>query len=428
MPGTQHTQGKKTQQQYIDSVFTQVNTNTKDITALRTITNSYPFTTNAATDSFGINTTTPTASLHVSSSATERTVGTITVVVGSDALQIDTVTLRADAVGNLNNKYWYLVSAQNATNYVIWYNVNAAGFNPYPATANALGVATSVEVAVTTGSSAITVAQATQAAINALPDFTVPVTTTSTISITRAANGWASVPVDGNVAGLWATAQTQVGRAGSDVFGTSTTFTTDFQNYDAIAFASQTFTVNKVISANRLVIDSTPTASVTNVSYTKDINLFHLDTSDSRRLLTVTKRGYLGVGTSTPYYNVHSATTSAPQVLLEDTDQADGSSPYAALQTSGGSFRVSTGNRAAGIPSGLTDKLTITNDGHVVHGVANAYATAATTNYMMIPSCAGAPTGTPANIPTGKVALHYDTTANALYVYNGGVWRSVAVL
>ena len=56
-----------------------------------------------------------------------------------------------------------------------------------------------------------------------------------------------------------------------------------------------------------------------------------------------------------------------------------------------------------------------------------ALATTATVGYFMIPSSAGAPTGVPADIPTGQVALHFDSTNNKLYVYDGG-WLSTHTL
>ncbi len=64
--------------------------------------------------------------------------------------------------------------------------------------------------------------------------------------------------------------------------------------------------------------------------------------------------------------------------------------------------------------------------GNIAFGTA-ALATTATVGYVMIPSSAGAPTGVPADIPTGQVALHYDTSSNKIYVYNGG-WVSTAAL
>jgi hypothetical protein len=58
-------------------------------------------------------------------------------------------------------------------------------------------------------------------------------------------------------------------------------------------------------------------------------------------------------------------------------------------------------------------------------GVDNgaALGTTVTGGFFCIPTCAGAPTGVPANVPTGSVAMIYDTTNNALYVYNGA-WKS----
>ena len=64
--------------------------------------------------------------------------------------------------------------------------------------------------------------------------------------------------------------------------------------------------------------------------------------------------------------------------------------------------------------------------GNIAFGTA-ALATSATVGYVMIPSSNGAPTGVPADIPTGQVALHYDTANNKIYVYNGG-WVSTAAL
>jgi hypothetical protein len=43
----------------------------------------------------------------------------------------------------------------------------------------------------------------------------------------------------------------------------------------------------------------------------------------------------------------------------------------------------------------------------------------------MIPSCAGVATGVPADIPTGQVALIFDSTNNKLGVYDGGwIWTA----
>ncbi len=66
------------------------------------------------------------------------------------------------------------------------------------------------------------------------------------------------------------------------------------------------------------------------------------------------------------------------------------------------------------------------SDGSVAFNDA-ALATNATVGFVMIPSCAGAPTGVPADIPTGQVPLVFDSTNNKIYAYDGG-WISTAAL
>lgn len=58
--------------------------------------------------------------------------------------------------------------------------------------------------------------------------------------------------------------------------------------------------------------------------------------------------------------------------------------------------------------------------------MGGANATNATVGFFFINTSAGAPTGVPANIPAGTVAMQYDTTNNFLYVYNGG-WKKSTV-
>lgn len=62
--------------------------------------------------------------------------------------------------------------------------------------------------------------------------------------------------------------------------------------------------------------------------------------------------------------------------------------------------------------------------GDVVVGTA-ALATNATSGFLHIPTCAGVPTGVPANGQAGTVAMVFDTTNNDLYVYDGG-WIQVS--
>lgn len=65
------------------------------------------------------------------------------------------------------------------------------------------------------------------------------------------------------------------------------------------------------------------------------------------------------------------------------------------------------------------------NKGNVAVDNGGALATTATGGFLGIPTCAGTPTGVPANVPTGSVAMVYDTTNNKLYVYNGA-WKASA--
>ncbi len=58
-------------------------------------------------------------------------------------------------------------------------------------------------------------------------------------------------------------------------------------------------------------------------------------------------------------------------------------------------------------------------------GTNAAIATNATDGFLYLPSCAGAPSGTPTAI-TGKIPTVYDSTNNFLYVYNGG-WKKSTV-
>ncbi len=63
-------------------------------------------------------------------------------------------------------------------------------------------------------------------------------------------------------------------------------------------------------------------------------------------------------------------------------------------------------------------------DADVRIGSGIAIATSATVGFLLIPGCAGAATGDPADDSAGAVALVYDTTNNKLYANDGGGWLS----
>jgi len=56
-----------------------------------------------------------------------------------------------------------------------------------------------------------------------------------------------------------------------------------------------------------------------------------------------------------------------------------------------------------------------------------ALATTATRGFFHMPTCAGAPTGTPEAVPTGLAPAVVDTTNNRLYIHNGTAWKYVAL-
>jgi hypothetical protein len=52
-------------------------------------------------------------------------------------------------------------------------------------------------------------------------------------------------------------------------------------------------------------------------------------------------------------------------------------------------------------------------------------ATTATTGFAFLPTCAGAPTGTPL-AQAGYVPMVFDTTNNKIWIYNG-TWKGIVV-
>lgn len=82
-----------------------------------------------------------------------------------------------------------------------------------------------------------------------------------------------------------------------------------------------------------------------------------------------------------------------------------------------GYFEVGTVNSSGN----LTANFRISSNGNLVFGSTAAVSTSATDGFIYVPTCAGAPTGTPTAY-TGKVALIYDTSNNKMYVYNGA-WK-----
>jgi len=109
----------------------------------------------------------------------------------SGAAEVFTILCVGDTAGSLNNKVFFVYGASGAA-YAVWMNVNSAGTDP------SIPGFTSVEVAVATGASADTVADAVAAALDAYADFQAPNPAAATITVTNTETGTRTQPDAGN--------------------------------------------------------------------------------------------------------------------------------------------------------------------------------------------------------------------------------------
>ncbi len=73
----------------------------------------------------------------------------------------------------------------------------------------------------------------------------------------------------------------------------------------------------------------------------------------------------------------------------------------------------------------LTNRLWIRNNGDIeTNGNEVAVPTSSSSGFLYIPTCAGVPTGTPTS-RAGEAPLIYDSTDNALYIWNGSGWAGL---
>jgi hypothetical protein len=85
----------------------------------------------------------------------------------------------------------------------------------------------------------------------------------------------------------------------------------------------------------------------------------------------------------------------------------------------------SAGFNTVAIYTGATAAFRVDTSQNVV--VSNAaLATNATGGFLYIPTCAGAPSGTPTSY-TGRVPIVFDSTNNQLYIYDGSWLKTVAL-
>lgn len=161
--------------------------------------------------------------------------------------QVQTV---ADVASSLNNKYFYLSSANNDRQYYVWYNVGGAGVDP-----NISG-RIGVMVAITVGATANAVATATKTAIDALADFLSAVLT-NTVSITNFSNGYADDTQEGLGTGF-----TFVNTGGVTQFGRGSTLRGTITNISVAATTTITSINHKLVTGDQIIIsgsNSTPT-------------------------------------------------------------------------------------------------------------------------------------------------------------------------
>lgn len=131
-------------------------------------------------------------------------------------------------------------------------------------------------------------------------------------------------------------------------------------------------------------------------------------------------------GIRVPNLTVGTGSTVTNNYALYIDAQTAGTTNWSIYSAGGNSYHA--GSFWIGTTNGGTHRLYVSGttlvSSSLVIGTA-ALATTATDGFLYIPSSAGAPTGTPTAY-TGRVPLHYDSTNNRLYIYNGA-WRSVAL-
>lgn len=154
--------------------------------------------------------------------------------------------------------------------------------------------------------------------------------------------------------------------------------------------------------------------------------------------ITITGGGNLGLG-SVNLSTADSAVTAAPLNLNTGQGIATGIlggiiniAPGASSNAVGAPVNINGGNVGSGnndggaiVLTGGTPSGTGARGNIVLNGSGAALATTANGGFVNVPTCAGAPTGTPSTIPTGTVPIVFDTTNVKLMAYTGGSWQQV---
>jgi hypothetical protein len=124
--------------------------------------------------------------------------------------EVTKVTTIADSAGSLNNTYFVMYSALDATLYHVWFNVGGAGVDPAPVGS------TAIEVTLQTNDNALVVAEAIRLYVGLVADFTTERSGDVTI-ITNAAKGDTTDTADFNTGFTFSTSQQGVSVLVSDI-------------------------------------------------------------------------------------------------------------------------------------------------------------------------------------------------------------------
>lgn len=132
------------------------------------------------------------------------------VIWGEDRAHVSRIVVRGDsATDTLNNKYFFAFSANDAAKYHVWFNVANTGVDPAPAGS------TGIEVDIAANANSFAVATALAAALQAHAAFSA-VAAENVVTVTNAADGYASGPYEGLETGFSFTI-TEQGQTAVDV-------------------------------------------------------------------------------------------------------------------------------------------------------------------------------------------------------------------
>lgn len=240
-------------------------------------------------------------------------------------------------------------------------------------------------------------------------DGATTVTPTTTISFTGATvtdggNGEADVLITAGVAG----SDTDIQFNDGGVFGGNGTFTYD-KTTDTLTIGEEN--VFSVIQAPGATTSSTPGGSLT-------LNAGDGNGDDGGEVAILGGASGTATGSGISTGGGESGGTGGHIEMQGGDGKSIGDNPGGLIALKGG-FGNGTASGGAITLLGGTSGTGKPGD---VYINTSAIATNATGHFLVIPMCAGTPTGTPA----GNARMVYDTSNNKLYVYNSG-WKSVTL-